>query len=564
MTSATGSTTPVDVLIVGAGPVGLLLATELLRDGVSVALIDRMTQRSFFCKALGITARTLEIFDDLGIAQDAIDAGVWLNGLSSFTDGVPGQSMDIPPVLPFGSLMLAQHGTEGVLEACLRRHGGAVSYGSTLIGFTETGNGISAQVAGPDQAVRTIGCRWLVGCDGAHSKVRSVLGLDFEGGQYPQAFVLADLEVDWNLPRGRLYRFNHSGTADRAGTTLVAVPVAGSQQRYRLSTVLPDEPGPADGTAPDVAAGATTGTEAPAPPSLDRITALMAPLLPAGTKLSSLHWSSVYRVSHRIVSHYARGRVFLAGDAAHLHPPIGGLGMNTGLQDAHNLAWKLALAKRGLAAPGLLDSYAAERRAVGLDVVENTSRALNESLMQRAPMPGMRETQLLVGYRGSAIVRDDGAGTADALLAAGDRVPDAGPLRRAYVEQSFRLHERLGRGRHVLFAYLDAADARVDAFVEMLALLRATVGEATSGFIVAPQRTGTGTGTGTGVGAGAEADREDVPVLHDAAGAFAAAFGAAPGMTWLTRPDGYLGWCCEVPSIAGLWAALRLIAMAVG
>jgi 2-polyprenyl-6-methoxyphenol hydroxylase-like FAD-dependent oxidoreductase len=160
-----------------------------------------------------------------------------------------------------------------------------------------------------------------------------------------------------------MYRFNTKEGDGQAGAALAAVPVHGSPRRYRLSTVVP-------GSAmnpPGDAAGETS------PATLDQITALMTPILPKGTLLSSLHWSSVYRVSHRIVPAYAKGRVFLTGDAAHLHPPVGGQGMNTGLQDAHNLAWKLTLASRGLASQTLLDSYSVERHAVGLDVVENTS-----------------------------------------------------------------------------------------------------------------------------------------------------------------------------------------------
>jgi 2-polyprenyl-6-methoxyphenol hydroxylase-like FAD-dependent oxidoreductase len=336
-----------------------------------------------------VTPRTLEIFDDLGIAQDAIGSGVWLQGISSFNNGKPGPGMDIPENLPFGNLSLAQFDTERLLEACLRRRGGTVLYGWTLNAFAEHTNGIRAQIMGPDGSAQTIDCRWLVGCDGAHSTVRAALGVDFAGGCYPQTFVLADLEVTWDLPRGRMYRFNHGHSGEPGSTSLVAVPVHGSPWRYGLSTMLPN-------AAPAVAGDAR---KAPSPPTLEQVTKLMLPLLPAGTSLSSLHWSSVYRVSHRIVQVYSQGRAFLAGDAAHLHPPVGGQGMNTGLQDAHNLAWKLALASRALATQALLYSYSAERRAVGLDVVENTSRALNEVLAQRAQLPGMRETQLLVGYR---------------------------------------------------------------------------------------------------------------------------------------------------------------------
>lgn len=528
-----GAEAEIDVLVVGAGPVGLLLATELSRDGVRVLLIDRMKERSFFCKALGVTARTLEIFADLGIAQDAIDAGTWIAGVSSFDDGVAGAAMDIPPGLPFGSLSLAQFETERLLEACLHRHGGAVAYGATLASFVAAENCVRARILGPSETERTIHCRWLVGCDGAHSIVRSGLGLAFEGGHYPQTFILADLELTWDLPRGRLYRFNHA-SGDGKGTSLVAVPVAGSARRYRLSTILPDD-----------APSAGTGGETPAPPSLEQISGLMLPLLPEGTKFLGLHWSSIYRVSHRIVPRYAQRRVFLAGDAAHIHPPVGGQGMNTGLQDAHNLAWKLALASRGLAVPGLLDSYSEERRAVGLDVVENTSRALNEALARRSPLPGMRETQLLISYQGSSILHHGQPALTKNGLAAGDRVPDAGPLRRRYVGQPFRLHERLGRGRHILMAYLDD-DALIEKFAEMLALLRASLGQAGAGFVIAPQ-------------GAALADHETVPVLSDAAGAFATELGAAPGMTWLVRPDGYFSWISASPSVVELKQALSLV-----
>jgi hypothetical protein len=214
----------------------------------------------------------------------------------------------------------------------------------------------------------------------------------------------------------------------------------------------------------------------------------------------------VYRVSHRIVPAYAKGCVFLAGDAAHLHPPVGGQGMNTGLQDAHNLAWKLTLARRGLASQTLLDSYSVERHAVGLDVVENTSRALNEVLAQRGQLPGMRETQLLVSYRGSPIVKDERADAATAPLAAGDRVPDAGQLRRSFVGHALRLHERLGRGRHVLLGFVDDDPAAV-SLAEMLSLVRATFGESADGCAIVPQ------------GVMPPVAPEDLPVLIDA-GAF--------------------------------------------
>ena len=400
----------VEILIVGAGPVGLMLATELRRDGVDVLLIEQMAQRSFFCKALGVTARTLEIFEDLGLVEQAIDAGVWLTGITVFNDGKLAQAMEIPTAgFPYGALSLAQFETERLLEEGLCRRGGAVAYGWSLTGLVEQADGVMAQLQSLEGHKREVRCRWLVGCDGAHSKVRHLLNLKFEGSKFPQTFLLADLDVSWELPRGPMYRFNQTA-GKHSGTSLVAVPVHGLPQRYRLSMMLPESPG----------AAAQDEAEETASPDFGEITERMTPLLPAGTRLSALRWSSRYRVSHRIVPSYSKDRIFLAGDSAHIHPPVGGQGMNTGLQDAHNLAWKLTFAARGIAASRLLESYSAERRPVGLDVVENTSRALNDVIAQKINLPGIRETQLLIGYRNSEIVADERSGIDPALPSAGE------------------------------------------------------------------------------------------------------------------------------------------------
>ncbi|WP_202815981.1 FAD-dependent monooxygenase [Terrimicrobium sacchariphilum] len=522
----------VDVLVVGAGPVGLLLATELVRDGVKALSIDAMTGRTFFSKALGITPRTLEIFDDLGVLHDAIDRGVWIEGVSAFANGEFAGGMDIPEELPFGSLSLAQYETERVLERGLQRHGGRVHYGWALTDFRETADCVEAALTGPGGETRSVACRWLVGCDGAHSRVRSSLGVAFEGGRYPQTFTLADLEVEWDLPHNRMYRFNLGEPGQPGGRILAAVPVySPTGKRFRLSTVIPEVAG-------------MNEQEFPAP-SLAEVIELMSPLLPAGTKLSSLHWSSVYRVSHRIAAEYSRGRAFLAGDAAHIHPPVGGQGMNTGLQDAHNLAWKLSLAARGLAAPSLLETYEEERRPVGLDVVENTSRAMAEVLDQRHALPGLRETQLLIAYRDSSIVCDERGDTApDAPVVAGDRAPDAGPLQRCRVAQPFRLHELTGKGRHLLLGYF--AETATGDFALLLDVLNELPPDFTSSYAILAQ------------GGAASLDNR-VPCFVDVAGKFAAEYGATPGMAWLIRPDGHVGWCSTRPTVTGLREYLRRI-----
>lgn len=519
-----------DVLVVGAGPVGLLLAAEMARAGVSAVLIDRMAARQYFVKALGVSPRTLEVLDDLGCAHDAIDAGIWIQGISNFLDGAPGQGMDVPDgALPFGSLSLAQFETERLLEAALHRHGGAVRYGWSLAGFTQDADAVQARLTAPDGTEHRLASRWIVGCDGAHSAVRGNLGLGFTGDRYPQRYVLADIDLDWTMPRGRFYRL--ARTLPGGGTTaLVAVPIRGGGRRYRLSMPL--------------AEGAPETGDAP---SLPQLQALMGPLLPPGAGLSNLRWASTYRISHRIVPRYGEGRAFLAGDAAHIHPPVGGQGMNTGLQDAHNLAWKLALAASGQAAPGLLDSYSAERHPVGMDVVENTTHAMAEVLANRPQMPGLRETQLLVGYRGSPIVTNDRPDAAARALAAGDRAPDAAGLRRRFVQHPLRLHDLTGHGRCALLGFAAAGDtAMQDTMAALRTALLDRLPDATAHVIVA--------------GPDLPPERDDLSILADAAGSFATAWDAAPGTAWLVRPDGHIGWCSDAPSIAGLAAALDRIA----
>ncbi|HTJ94129.1 MAG TPA: FAD-dependent monooxygenase [Pararobbsia sp.] len=522
--------TTADVLIVGAGPVGLLLATLLAREGVDVCIVDRMRERTEFCKALGVTARTLEVFDDIGIVDAAIEAGVWLKGVSFYNNGIPGDTMNVPAtdLLPYGALSLAQSETERLLEAALGRHAHKVQYGWALDELTDTPDRVEVRLQSREGKRHDLVCRWVVGCDGAHSRVRSSIGMPFDGGQFPQTFALADLDVAWSLPRGFMYRFNLAGSGGNP-RTLAAIPIRGSAQRYRLSTVLPD----------DYAANDTAAERAP---DFDMIEHTMRPLLPEGTSLSSMRWSSVYRVSHRIVPQYRKAHVFLAGDAAHIHPPVGGQGMNTGLQDAYNLAWKLALVLQGRAAPALLDSYSAERHPVGLDVVRDTHAAMNEVLAQQARLPGVRETQLLVGYRGSPHVRDDAASVDPAWPAPGDRAPDADHLRRPFVGHTIRLHDHLTRGRHVLLAYPGTIEA-AQGFVPIVDTLRAVFGHTVSGVVILP----------AGVDALAI---EGVTVLTDDSGTFAREYGATAGMVWLVRPDGHIGWRALAPSRAQLAAYL--------
>jgi len=261
-------------------------------------------------------------------------------------------------------------------------------------------------------------------------------------------------------------------------------------------------------------------------------------LSPEPTIARTMRWSSVFRISHRIVDAYGRGRVFVAGDAAHIHPPTGAQGMNTGIQDAHNLAWKLALAVSGHAAPGLLDSYDAERRPVGEEVVGRTVRAAREGIGADSTDPDhviRREAQLLISYAGSPIV----------AAGAGGRAADATGLTRDAVTGPLRLFSLLGRREHttLLYAGQSAGPADVEKFERAaVAAVRAAHGQMDVYLIAAP---------GTDVAATV------LPVVHDSSGEFARAYSAAGPAVYVVRPDGYLGFAASGVDVDGLVAHLR-------
>jgi 2-polyprenyl-6-methoxyphenol hydroxylase-like FAD-dependent oxidoreductase len=522
--------TSTDVLVVGAGPVGLLLACELQRQGVDYLLAERSPQRSYFCKALGVTPRTLELFEALDIAEEAIDCGVWLTGWTIFENGVESGSRDLSwEGLPFGFLALPQYDTERILEACLKRHGGVVSRGVALTDFAEEGDRIKARVRDATGATHSIECDWLVGCDGARSTVRKGLKLKFEGDKYPIGFALGDVELDWDRPRGPAYRFTQT-VEGQMRNGMVAVPVRGSARRYRLSMGYPEPR--AEESLEDI------GAEVNTPPSLEELAAIAGPMLPPDTHLSNLRWSSFYRISHRIVPIYSIGKVFLAGDAAHIHPPIGGLGMNTGLQDAHNLSWKLALVAHRAVGPGLLESYSAERHPVGLDVVEETSRAMDEAVSTgwRRPSAAGRESQLLIHYRSSGWVQDDVPTDQDNSEAprAGDRAPDAFGLGRPFVAHRSRLRERLERGNHVLIGYFSGKNTESDqrVFADLLSMIRRGLDRSAAGMAILDPKSHF-------------VDGELIPAILDCDGSFHQIYLARSGMVWLIRPDGHIAWRCD-------------------
>ncbi|MBB6306693.1 FAD-dependent monooxygenase [Xanthobacter tagetidis] len=341
------------VLIAGAGPVGLTMALELARYGVPVRIIDKIPEATHTSRAVAVWPRTLELLDRSGAAADIIAMGNKVTVANILSGGRPVASLSldqIPSPHPF-ALMVPQYDTEAVLRRHLAAHGVTPDLGVELLGFEQDEDGLSARLREPDGAERTEPYAYLVACDGAHSVVRHHLGLDFEGDTLGLDWTQGDFHLSgYPFPSSQLAIFWHEDGP------LLFFPMA--PDRARVITSL----------------GPSTATP---PVALDQeaFQKMIDARGPQGITLTGTEWVSAFRINERQVENYRSGRVFLAGDAAHIHSPAGGQGMNTGMQDAINLAWKLALVIRGIAgAPALLESYDLERRPVGAQVIAASGR----------------------------------------------------------------------------------------------------------------------------------------------------------------------------------------------
>ncbi len=515
-----------EVLIAGAGPVGLTAAIELARRGIACRIVDPLLVAPRYAKAVGLQPRTLEIFEGMGMLRQILDASVPLRGQLVCVNGKMAAQLTqpLPADVPFGFVAIPQYETERVLGEELAMRGVRVERGLQLVSFEQDADGVTATLSG-DVGDSRVHCRYLVGADGAHSVVRKALGLSFEGGAFAEQYMLGDIEVDWSLPHDQALRFMHQ-TDGQTDDVLVCVPLPG-RGRYRMSMRVADDLATDQGGAAD---GVVHGFEGSRRPELHHIQAVLDRLSPRPVVARNLRWSSVFRISHRIVNAYSRGRVFVAGDAAHIHPPTGAQGMNTGIQDAHNLAWKLALAVRGEAAIELLASYDAERRPVGEDVVGRTVQSARVGIGADSDDPSFvvrREAQLLIDYAGSPIVAggsDDSGGPQ-----AGSRAPDAGGLTRDSVSAPLRLYALLGRREHAALLY--AGEALAGHAVAELEATAQALRDAAHGhmdvYLIAA--------------AGVQVAATVLPLIRDMGGDFARLYATVGLSAFVVRPDGYLG-----------------------
>ena len=392
------------VLIAGAGPTGLTLAIDLARRGVPFRLIEVATKPFAGSRGKGLQPRTLEVFEDLGVIDAVLSAGALYPRLRihfgpfSWRAGSLGSSKPATVDVPYPNLwMVPQSRTEEILRERLKTLGGSVEFGVALESFTQEDNQEDNGVRATLSSGEKVHAEYLVGCDGARSVVRKTLGLTLVGESLPgKATLVADVGVE-GLDRGDwqiwpLARGGPLGLCPLPGTELFQL-TASAAAETRIERAVEE----------------TTGH-----------------------KVSQIAWSSTYRPQVRMVDRYRVGRVLLAGDAAHVHPPSGGQGLNTGVQDSYNLGWKLACVMRG-GAGSLLDTYESERLPIAAEVLGLSKRLLQTRSFKRGDLTN----QLGLHYRSSPL----STGSALGGLHPGDRMPDA------RLEDGSRLFEHM-QGPH--------------------------------------------------------------------------------------------------------------------
>ena len=542
------------VLIVGAGPTGLMLAGELARYGVGCRLVDKRTTPLNTSRAVAVQARTLEIFASLGIADELIALGTKYHGMSAYTGTkrLAHVTMDeLESPFPF-VLGVPQSDTETVLAKRLAGFGLSPEWSTELTGFTADDSGVTVALKKPDGSPETVRCRWLVGCDGAHSPVRKGAGLTFLGETYEAGFALADVRIDWQHPHEEIALFPGGEEGICA-----AFPLPG-EGRYRL--VWETE--------------ATRKIEAGAPAEHGRVTDVPDPTLGDVQRIladrvgfpATAHdciWTANFRVNSRMAAAYRNGRVLLAGDAAHIHSPAGGQGMNTGLQDAFNLAWKLAFVERGTAKPAILDSYHTERHEVGVNLLKTTDRMASVAMLRHPVAVGVRNTlvgvvsgfevfqqrlrrtisELAIGYRKSPLSAEHHGTLLGSILPhgsddpgvwawrafangphAGDRAPDA-PLGTGHVFDLFRDPKRFTL---LAFAGTGATAATVAHQRDLVARVNADWAKSVTAVLIDPAE----------------------EAAHDR-------YGAGSACVYLVRPDGYIAFRSQPADLAKLSEYLR-------
>lgn len=497
---------PQTVLIVGAGPTGLIAAYELARAGICCRLIDKDAHRATQSRAIAIHPRTVETFELMGLADDFLAAGQRITAVNTYADrgriahvGFGALDTRYPFVLG-----VPQDETERLFEEHVGQLGVTVERNTELVGLAPQGDTIAAELRHGDRT-EEVAADWVLGCDGAHSAVRDKLAISFSGDTYPERFLLADITVEGELDHSEAQVWMHGD----GPVAFFPLP----EDRWRL--IVGNSPADWQGE-----------------PSLAQCQALIDERSLGRLSVGDPRWTAVFRIHRRIAGHFRQGRAFLLGDAGHIHSPVGGQGMNMGILDAVNLAWKLGLVIGHGGNLALLDSYETERRPIDEAVLRQTDRATRLATLHAPAIRFIRDhllslatrlppiveklgaaiSGIAIDYRSSPIVADHAPGAAGPH--AGDRAPDA---------------------------VLDDAQGRVTSLYKVVAQRRhllLLVGGGPGSFPDVPK-----------MGSHPIAVRRVTPPavaggdLVDRSGEFARRYGSA-AMGYLIRPDGYVGFRC--------------------
>ena len=535
------------VLVVGARTTGLTMACELARHDVPVRVIDKSPGIDPHCRANLLHSRSLEVFQDLGIIDELLDLGHLLKGGWQYANGTPFNHIhygDVESPYPCG-LALGQNHTERVLENLLNRLGFRVERNTELVDFVLEPDAVRATLRLADGSEETVYTPWLLGCDGAHSRVRHINGLNFSGEEDIHQYVLADVAVEAPLSEdewhgfltdyGSLYFFIHA-----PGRRLIVA---------------------------DIAEHHNSESEQP---TLDEICSLVEQRAFPNARISDPHWLAYFRIQYRLASHYRKGRSFMAGDAVHVHSLIGGQGMNTGIQDAYNLAWKLALVIHGKASESLLDSYERERRQIGEEILRSTKIFTERDEVFAHLSPPEREklyfnvfipeTQRLcqlhhfeeldLDYRNSPICMDaapalDKDTGVQSNVHPGAEARDAGPL---YLEgRQCTLFELLRGIPHtaLLFAATENSDQVGNSLLDLAIGITARFGDLVNVFVIVKNR-----GKNENIRAGAKLVADPDYALHDR-------YNASAPCLYLIRPDGHVAFRDSSPTLNSFQQYIR-------
>lgn len=348
-------TNKTEVLIIGAGPTGLSLASQFIRYGIDFVIIEKNESLTPYSKAIGVHARTLEIFEQIGLAQEAVSQGTIAGKGRLLIGGEVRGEFDFSNIgeglspYPF-VLMLEQSKNERLLYEYLTNHGKDVLWKTELEGFSQDPEGVKAQVRTAARGSQIVEAKFLVGCDGPKSLVRHSLGLSFEGSSFERIFYVADAQIDWDLTHDALH------ICFSKHSFVVFFPLKGDK-RYRIVGVLPEG---FDKDESDIL--------------YEEIESRIKDETKLELDIHDVEWFSTYKVHTRHVERFSEGRAFLAGDAAHVHTPAGAQGMNTGIQDGYNLAWKMALVLQDRCDQKLLEAYNEERLENAKHLLKTTDR----------------------------------------------------------------------------------------------------------------------------------------------------------------------------------------------